>query len=143
MGHKEPTPPSAEVVFVDKDIEKAKAEGRKDDVEGWERIRNMLKTPNPDPVDNSGGGPNDPLINNLGSNRRIRQPFVDPTREQRFGPSSVPKVRNQAVDPNPDVDPNNGAAVKAIRSTSDAATDPSPDAQLQKLNFMRLANLRG
>jgi hypothetical protein len=84
------------------------------------------KNPNPDPVDNSGGGPNDPLINNLGSDRRIRQPFVDPSGEQEFGPSGVMKGRDQATDPNPETDPNTGAAMKLIRSTSDAVTDPIP-----------------
>ncbi len=92
----------------------------------FKKLGDWLKNPNPDAPDNSSGGPNDPLINNLGSNRRIRQPFVDPTGEQQFGPSGVMRARGQATDPNPDVDPNTGAAMKLIRSTSDAVTDPMP-----------------
>ena len=82
------------------------------------------KNPNPDAPDNSSGGPMNPLINNLGSPMKIRDPFVDPVDEQEFGPSDVMMGRDQAVDPNPDADPNIGAAQKSILSTSDAVTDP-------------------
>jgi hypothetical protein len=94
----------------------------------WTRLK--LLNPNPEAPDNSGGGPNDPLINNLGSDRRIRQPFVDPSGEQQFGPSGVMKARGQATDPNPDTDPNTGAALRSIRNTSDAVTDPGPTLQV-------------
>jgi hypothetical protein len=94
------------------------------------------KNPNPDAPDNSSGGPFNPLINNLGSPMRIRQPYIDPKLEEQFGPSGVLKQRNQAVDPNPDSDPNEGGAKRTILSTSDAVTDPTPDlnASLEKLN---------
>ena len=52
---------------------------------------------------------------------------MDPVNEQESGPSGVMRGRDQAVDPNPDADPNIGAAEKAILSTSDAVTDPTPD----------------
>jgi hypothetical protein len=70
---------------------------------------------------------------------KIREPFVDPQLEEQFGPSGVLKQRNQAVDPNPDVDPNEGAARRTIISTSDAVTDPTPDlnASLEKLNNLK------
>jgi hypothetical protein len=116
--------PSPERVFVNQQIDQARKEGRQEDVEGWQRIRNMLKNPNPDAPDNSGG--DSTLVNNLGSTRRIRSPFVDPVNEQQFGPSGVMKGRDQATDPNPETDPNTGAAMKLIRSTSDAVTDPIP-----------------
>jgi hypothetical protein len=104
-----------------------------------EKATNAAKNPNPDAPDNSGGGPFDPLINNLGSSMRVRNPFVDPTLEQEFGPSGVMKGRDQAVDPNPDADPNEGAARKAILSTSDAVTDPNPDlnSPQEKLNGLK------
>jgi hypothetical protein len=55
------------------------------------------------------------------------------------------KQRGQAVDPNPDADPDEGGARKAILSTSDAVTDPVPDldATLRTLNSLRMSNLRG
>jgi hypothetical protein len=103
------------------------------------------KNPNPDAPDNSSGGPLDPLINNLGSSRRIQPPYVDPTGEEQFGSSGVMKQRGQAVDPNPDADPNEGAARKAILSTSDAVTDPVPDlgAMLRTLSNLWMSTLRG
>jgi hypothetical protein len=96
--------------------------------------------PNPEAPDNSGGGPNDPLINNLRSDRRIRQPFVDPSGEQQFGPSGVMKGRGQATDPNPIEDPNTGAALRSIRNTSDAVTDPGPALNVA---FFWKAGIRG
>jgi|GEM_PF-3265340 len=104
-----------------------------------EKAENAKKNPNPDAPDNSGGGPWDPLVNNLGSPMKIRQPFVDPQTEEQFGPSGVMKGRDQAVDPNPDADPNEGGAQRAILSSSDAVTDPTPDldALLQNLNKLK------
>jgi len=92
----------------------------------WGRLHSLDPNPSPDALDDSSGGPNYPLINNLGSDLRIRQPFVDPSGEQQFGPSGVMKGRGQATDPNPIEDPNTGAALRSIRNTSDAVTDPGP-----------------
>ena len=49
----------------------------------------------------------------------------------------------QAVDPNPDADnANDGAAMKAILSSSGAVTDPRPDLGAT-LNVLMTATLRG
>jgi hypothetical protein len=85
------------------------------------------KDPNPDAPDNSPGGPFDPLVNNFGSPLRINKPYVDPVLEDTFGASDVLIQTNQAVDPNPDADSEEGGAKRAILSTTDAVTDPNPD----------------
>ncbi len=101
--------------------------------------RTKAENPNPQAPDNSSGGPNDPLINNLRSARRIRPPYVDPVVEEPIGASGALKGRDQAVDPVPDADKNDGGGRRQIRTTSDAVTDPSP---VLALNYSRLANLR-
>ena len=96
------------------------------------------KDPNPGdaPDNSSGGGPFDPLVNNLGSPMRINKPYVDPVLEDNAGASDVLIQTDQAVDPNPAADEEEGGAKRAILSSTDAVTDPNPDvgSLLNRLN---------
>ena len=73
----------------------------------------------------------------------VRPEVGDPIGVEKNEPSNVLRFFGQAVDPNPEADnANDGAAMKAILSTSGAVTDPLPDLAAT-LNMLRLATLRG
>ena len=61
----------------------------------------------------------------------VLKPKTNPGANREKGtPPVKQKARGQATDPNPDTDPNTGAALRSIRNTSDAVTDPGPTLQV-------------
>jgi hypothetical protein len=92
--------------------------------------------PPPDPASNPGPdgavgtwvpkhGPADPYSDRM-RRPHVPRPLADPRVEENE-PSLVMKGRDQAVDPNPDADPDQGGSARSILSTADAVTDPLPD----------------
>lgn len=73
----------------------------------------------------------------------VKPEIGDPIGVEKNEPSNVMRFFGQAVDPNPDQDnANDGAAMKAILSTSGAVTDPRPDLGSTLLS-LRIGMLRG
>ena len=71
-------------------------------------------------------GPPDPYLDWL-NRPHLFDPAVDPRLEEPTGPSSVLRQRGQAVDPYPDADPDAEGARRALLSTADGVTDPTPE----------------
>ncbi len=97
--------------------------------------------PNPDGDVQGGYTPKfaAPSLNWL-NHLNVKPDVGDPIGVDKDEPSNILRFFGQAVDPNPDADnANDGAAMKAILSTSGAVTDPTPGATL---NILMMGTLR-